>query len=289
MSTTIKRIANWFYHADHWCRTDLIQRHIVDEREYMARWITYMDRSSGRLGRKRIGYESYFVSRTLSPHLERSLGCDALFSFRYKNQIKILCIESKRPDFRGRDDWDNIDMTKSTPASRFTKQIRKQQVLANQGVLVYEMFLNDEQRLQTRPGYDKLGSSFVRRGIALDHGQINIDPNPRAWKWEDADTIVRKQSIESPVDIKYLVEMILSCQIGNRLNLDSFDGDSQFVFEDGGNTFNLPVPDLKTILENQSFGQKIERFIEQTGISQIGFFQTESETFWKSDNSSPII
>src|SRR5437868_5177680 len=107
MINTKLNIANLIYGADKQTRDDLIGGKIADEKDYMSRLITLVEYPTWAVKYK-VGFNSYYISRTLNPNHERRFGCDILFSFRYRNVVKLLCIESKNLHFQGIDDWDNF-------------------------------------------------------------------------------------------------------------------------------------------------------------------------------------
>ena len=284
MINTKNNIASLIYKADMQVRDDLINGKIADEREYMSRLITLIQYPHG-IRKNDLGYNSYYLSRTLNPRHERRFGCDIFFSFRYRNVVKLLCIESKNLQFRGNDDWDNFDNTSFM--SRFTRQIKKQISLQKQGILVYEMFLNDQFKYFSMPGYDKNGSSLVKHSIANNYCIKNIDINPRKWFWEDIDQIVRIESTLGISNLKTVILNILDCKIGNKLGLNTNIGEDIFSFTIDDEEFQLPIPNLKDIRANEPISEKIIRqandFMERFGISNLAFFQ-DAET----DDSLPF-
>jgi hypothetical protein len=269
----ILQLSDFFYFVDKMIRVDLINRRVVNERDYMSRFVTLLQHPFGVLSSRFSPFRSTVFANTLPGALEQRFGCDVLLVFRNRQNIKIVCIECKYLHYTSKiDDWDSPIKGQ---ASHFMSQIDRQQQLVRQGVGVSEMLFNDLATRTTKGGLDLLGSSVIEHDIAIDYVNKVILPRtkPNCWKWGDIEQAASNQiSGHSAANIGNFISRVLTCTIGEQFELTSRTNSSHTITI-GRRRIEIPIPNIIEGQGEENIATRVTEFMRSAGLRVYAIFQ----------------
>jgi hypothetical protein len=268
-------IADIIYHIDQLIRHDLISNRVVNERDYMSRFITLLQYPFGIFTGRFAPFRSMVFANTLTARLEQAFGCDMLFVFRNRRNVKIACLESKYLHYRSNiDDWDPARRGK---ASRFSDQLNLQLPLVNQGIAVGEMLFNDLHIGSVQHPLDPHGSTVIDHEIALNHLTSVIVPRsrPTCWKWEDIRQASNDQLKQhTAANIYDFMFRVLSCAKGKHFNLER-DYFASHTIELKNDRIEIPILNIIGGQEEGEWFSQVRKFMRRTGLRIYGVIQVD--------------
>ena len=267
-------IADFFYEADERTRLDLSIDKVINERDYLSRWITLLEHPHGIRGRGQLPFRQMYFVNSLPGPKERKYGCDALLIFTHASNVKLIAIEGKYPRFhQARYKWDKtIVQTNKISKSHFSIQLDKQNQLSKAGVPVLEMFINhDAPNSRHSSAYlDQQGSSFVERHIAYAHSC-----RWKTWKQSDATDIIKTQyQATNDVGIRHFIIGLLGCNIGTLFEIGE-DRRTLSISSEERETLEVPLLDLRIGIKDL-VTYTVTEFMKSTGLRIVGYIQNVS-------------
>lgn len=190
-------IARIFYNADEEVRREIINSQNpleINERERVATLCSLI--------RQKVRRNPFVRSFSIQAHARDTTRRDALFVFRYKEEVKIGLVEAKLLRIRGANLANTWDWPRGGP-SHFTRQVINQQLWLNQAA-VWDMFIPNCNIGQHSPAFERDGSSNIWADELINNPKI-IRPN-ELWSYQDV--LDAKDQYLSLYDI---VREILKC------------------------------------------------------------------------------
>jgi hypothetical protein len=247
-------VARLFYNADKEVRREIINANNVLE-------INEPERVSAlcTLIRKRLSNNPFIRSISVQAHARDTTQRDALFVFRYKDEIKVGIAEAKLLRIKNanlNDVWDWL----SHGESHFTKQIIDQQRWIHTAA-VWEMFIPDCALGVHHPPLDRLGSSNIWANEIRNHAKINN--RTQLWTYHDV-----LNATNEYMSLYTVVKEILRCNKG--IKLDASNADSiQIATDNGRRIMNIPIPRSQT-----GYSGRVKSFLsEHEEIGSLSYYR----------------
>ncbi len=253
----IAEICNIFTDADSRTRKDFTKGLVVNERDYVSRFLTLTSYPRITGGGK---YNGLYAVSCSTDTTERKHGIDAVFVFKYKKGIKIGVCECKIE----KEKFDN---------GRFTKQLAKQADLVKKQpeIVVFEMFFHKEFRDPFEPDLSTICTLHqINNFIEEKRG----GKKPKVWKLKDLEDLFNHLKSKTPgkYSIDSLLDAILNCEQGEFLQdmSSNYSQNSQNSFVD--DTINL----ARSIINNDVSDLPLESYRNTYGIDAISIIDFEA-------------
>lgn len=249
-------IANIFYWADKKVRKEIINPHnqlLCNERERVATLCSNI--------RNAVGLIPFIRSFSIQAHSWDNSKGDALFVFRYKEEVKVGIVEAKLLRFNGSKPDDIWDWS-NNGESHFTNQVIKQQMWKNEAA-VWDMFIPDCSINQHSPSLERKGSSNIWAEELINNSMIST---PRKL-WSYQDVLDAKQQYLS---LYQIIKEILMCQKGRKHDIT---GKSELEIssysEIRGKKITVPIP------RNLSLSRRVidEFFKRNESIDTLSYYR----------------
>ena len=247
------------YAVDRSVRSDLCDKKVVDERDYVSNltagirkiWATH-------------GLPNHAHSQTLDKLKENVFGCDAMILLRRENQAKVCLFEAKLPKLDSpRLSWDSIQ--KSSKISHFSDQLRRQSKWVEQAA-IWESFIHEWPPGEKRKGFDAWGSTCFWHEDTYSFDKISRDP---AKTWKSSDLLALSTSVSRRG--RNLRTMLLSaaqCRQGSYLRIDN--GRVSLASSDGDQIIEVPAS-FETVADG------IEEFVERLHLRNFLYLSLTRE------------
>jgi hypothetical protein len=255
---TAEIIARIFYNAD-----KKVRQEIIDDQDFLE--TNERDRISALCTRIRDKVKSnpFIRSVSVQAHPRDTTQRDALFVFRFGNEIKIGLVEAKLLRIRNSElnkswDWKISNKNKN---SHFTKQVINQQNWLNQAA-VWDMFIPNCQTEKHTPPFEKYGSSNIWADETYKSHKIKTPSE----LWTYQDVLDLKDQYLSLYDI---IKAILKCQKGI---VHDVTGKSVIKIQnDKGKEMIIPIP-----RNNIGFIRRIKEFLlENNDIVSFNYYRLD--------------
>ncbi|MDI5895348.1 MULTISPECIES: hypothetical protein [Flavobacterium] len=255
---TAEIIARIFYNADKKVRQEIINDQDIletNERDRISALCTRI--------RDKVSSNPFIRSVSVQAHARDTTQRDALFVFRYGNEIKIGLVEAKLLRIRNsklNKSWD-WEISKTDKNSHFTKQVINQQNWLNQAA-VWEMFIPNCPIGIHTPPFEKYGSSNIWADETYKSSKIS---NPSEL-WTYQDVLDLKEEYLSLYDI---IKAIMKCQKGI---VHDVTGKSEIIIQnDNGTPMNIPIP-----RNNVDYFRRIRDFLsESKNIESYNYYRLD--------------
>lgn len=254
---TAEIIARIFYNAD-----KKVRQEIINDQDFLE--TNERDRISALCTRIRdkISSNPFIRSISVQAHARDTNQRDALFIFRYRNQIKIGIVEAKFLRFKGSDLDDSWDwkISKTNNNSHFTKQVINQQDWLNQAA-VWDMFIPNCALGTHAPPLEKNGSSNMWANETFKSTKIS-KPN-ELWTYEDVLNLT-----EQYLSLYDIIKAILKCEKGVLHEVVS--GKNEIIISnEKGKDMNVPIP-----RNNVGFVRRIKEFLsENQDVASFNYYR----------------
>lgn len=224
---TSEIVARIFYNADKKVREEIINDLNpleTSERDRISSLCTRI--------RDKVNYYSFITSISIQAHARDTTQRDALFVFRYKNEVKIGIVEAKLLRIKDEDLNNNWDWQNTNRESHFTKQVINQQNWLNQAA-VWDMFIPNCRIGEHSPPLERYGSSNIWADETFLSQKISR-PN-ELWSYQDV--LDLKDCYLSLYDI---IKAILKCEKG--IVHDITGKQNLSIRNDKGVSMDIPIP-----------------------------------------------
>jgi hypothetical protein len=256
---TAEIIARIFYNADKKGRQEIINKQDTLETNERDRISTLCTRI-----RDNVSSNPFVRSFSVQAHARDTTQRDALFVFRYKDEIKIGIVEAKLLLFK----IDNLNKTwdweinSKDKNSHFTKQVINQQQWLNQAA-VWDMFIPNCSKGKFSPSLEKYGSS----NIWADETYKSLKISNPSELWTYQDVLDLKEKYLSLYDI---IKAIMKCQKG--IVHDVTGKKTLIIYSSSGKKMEIPIP-----RKRHGFSNQITEFLNQN-------FEIESFSYYRFDD-----
>jgi len=269
---TAEIIARIFYNADKKVRQEIIDE--INPLETSER-----DRISSLCARIRdkVDYYSFISSISIQAHARDTTQRDAIFVFRYKNEVKIGIVEAKLLRIKDANLNDNWDWYNANRESHFTKQVINQQNWVNQAA-VWDMFIPNCRIGENSPPLERYGSSNIWAEETFLSQKISR-PN-ELWSYQDV--LDLKDSYLSLYDI---IKAIMKCEKG--IVHDITGKQNLSIRNDKDVSMDIPIP--RNLFD---FRQRINDFLNNNkSIESFNYYRLDNvfESVKKFKDSNEII
>ena len=183
--------------------------------------------------RQAISTNPFISSFSIQAHARDTTRRDALFVFRYKEEIKIGLVEAKLLRIAGSDLTDTWDWYNTSNQSHFSQQVKDQQLWLNQAA-VWDMFIPDCDLGDFSPPLDIEGSSNIWAD-ELIHSTTISSPN-QLWTYQDV--LNAKTQYLSLYDI---IKDIILCNKGTKHDITGME-EYEIISSDGEISMPIPIP-----------------------------------------------
>lgn len=256
---TAEIIARIFYEAD-----KKVRREIINDQDFLE--TNERDRISALCTRIRdkVNSNPFISSVSVQAHSRDTTQRDALFVFRYKNEVKIGIVEAKLLRIRNanlNDIWD-WRVNQNDTNSHFTKQVVNQQSWLNQAA-VWDMFIPNCQIGVNSPPLERYGSSNIWADETFLSPKIS---NPsELWSYQDVLNLKKKY-----LSLYDIVKAILKCEKGVVHDITGLT--SLVIRNNKGREMNIPIP-----RNNTNFFQRIQNFLSENEIIEsFNYYRLDS-------------
>lgn len=213
-----------------------------------------------RLIRQEVNRNPFIRSFSIQAHARDTTRRDALFVFRYKEEVKIGLVEAKLLRIRGANLGDTWDWQNARMQSHFTQQVIDQQLLLNQAA-VWDMFIPNCNIGQHSPPLEREGSSNIWADELINNPKI-IRPN-ELWSYQDV--LDAKDQYLSLYDI---VKEIIKCNKGIKHDIT---GKNEIEIESSNPDVKMPIPIPRT---QRLSSQIIESFfLNNKSIDSLNYYR----------------
>lgn len=236
------------YTVDRSVRSDLCDKKVVDERDYVSNltagirkiWATH-------------GLPNFAHSQTLDKVKENVFGCDAMILLRREDQAKVCLFEAKLPKLdSSRSSWDSIQ--KSSKISHFSDQLRRQSRGVGQAA-IWESFLHEWPPGEKRKGFDAWGSTCFWHDDTYSFDKASRDP---VKTWRNSDLLALSASVNRRGrNLRAMLLRAARCQEGSYIRIEN--GRVSLASNDGDQNIDVPAS-----LETAADG--VEEFVESLGL-----------------------
>jgi hypothetical protein len=248
-------IARIFYNADKEVRREIINSQNpleINERERVATLCSLI--------RQKVRRNPFIRSFSIQAHARDTTRRDALFVFRYKEEVKIGLVEAKLLRIRGANLCDTWDWQNARGQSHFTQQVIDQQLWINQAA-VWDMFIPNCNIGQHSPSFERDGSSNIWADELINNPKITR-PN-ELWTYQDV--LDAKNQYLSLYDI---VKEILKCNKGLKHDIT---GKNEIEIESSNPDIKMPIPIPRT---QRLSSQIIESFFSNNkSIDSLNYYR----------------
>ncbi len=271
---TAEIIARIFYNADKKVRAEIINDLNpleTNERDRVSSLCTRI--------RDKVASNPFIRSISIQAHARDTTHRDALFVFRYKNEVKIGIVEVKLLRIKNsnlNDKWD-WPINRNNSNSHFTKQIVNQQNWLNQAA-VWDMFIPNCPIGDHSPPLEKDGSSNIWAEETFLSQKISR-PN-ELWSYQDV--LDLKDSYLSLYDI---IKAIMKCEKG--IVHDITGKQNLSIRNDKDVSMDIPIP--RNLFD---FRQRVNDFLNNNkSIESFNYYRLDNvfESVKKIKDSNEII
>jgi len=246
----IEVIKKIFGEADKRTRLDFERGLVVNERDYMSRFLTLVNYPTLTSGHK---YHGIFMALCAPDNIERSRGIDAILVFKHKNQYKIVGFECKI----AKTGFDN---------GRFRKQLTKQRsfVKRNPSITFFEMFFHRNSVKPFDPDYSSICTlkqldQFIRIAKKRMIPKWSLKHLKELFEW-------LKKKKPGAYNIESLVEAVLACELGSKISYSK-----KPVFLGGVENFeHETIIIAEQIISGESENTNLETYARNYRISGVG-------------------
>jgi len=222
-------------------------------------------------------YYSFISSISIQAHARDTTQRDAIFVFRYKNEVKIGIVEAKLLRIKDANLNDNWDWYNANRESHFTKQVINQQNWVNQAA-VWDMFIPNCRIGENSPPLERYGSSNIWAEETFLSQKISR-PN-ELWSYQDV--LDLKDSYLSLYDI---IKAIMKCEKG--IVHDITGKQNLSIRNDKDVSMDIPIP--RNLFD---FRQRINDFLNNNkSIESFNYYRLDNvfESVKKFKDSNEII
>lgn len=236
-NATYHTISNLAYCADMCTRWELVNKVIVDERDYVSNLTSKI-----RNFYLQVGLSCFSHAQTLPNAVSQRVGCDALIVCNMGSKSKICLFEAKWPRLTksSSHSWDSIQ--KGSSISHFSDQLQRQAAWSKYAA-IWELFISESPfGQQPHPLIDDWGSTCICHNIAKHYDQTR-DRN-LVWKSSELTNIMSPNprgffSSNWGRNIREMLLRVLYCRAGHRLDVE--DGHISLPVFDGEEPVRIPA------------------------------------------------
>ncbi len=211
--------------------------------------------------RRKVNKNPFIRSLSISANAIDTHQGDALFVFRYKNEIKVGLLEAKLLKINGSNlnkNWDYCN--KNSKNSHFTRQIINQQQWIN-AMAVWDMFIPNCKNGQHSPPLISRGSSNIWADEIINHSKINT-PN-LLWNYND---LLNPPGVYQ--SLYTIIKTILNCDKGRKVEITTKGIVS--ISSKENKIMEIPIP---YTLRGQIFGA-VDKFIQKNkNIASYNYYR----------------
>ncbi|WP_264520924.1 hypothetical protein [Flavobacterium sp. N1994] len=212
-----------------------------------------------RLIRQEVNKYPFIRSFSIQAHARDTTRRDALFVFRFNEEVKIGLVEAKLLRISGANLNSFWDWPIGGP-SHFTRQVIDQQLWLNQAA-VWDMFIPNCNIGEHSPPFDREGSSNIWADELINNPKITR-PN-ELWNYQDV--LDAKHQYLSLYDI---VKEIIKCNKGFKHNIT---GKNEIEIESSNPNIKMPIPIPRSQRLN---GEIIESFFSNNkSIDSLNYYR----------------
>lgn len=249
-------IAKLCYGIDKKCRQELYNGHIISERDYVSNLGTHLRFPFGHL----ISF-NLAIAQTLPPQQETTFGCDSIIIFKKRNTVKIGIFEAKWPRYFTNFGY-SWDSKQANLESRFSSQIRRQNLWINSGLAIWEMFFNESAPRTINRPFDEFGSSCVLHQDAYKYLLNHKQPLTVLWNNKDLNGL-----ISDSINFHKLVYNILNCRYGKLFVIEDY---KVTLLNSENKAIQVPIA---RAADDRNGSETILSFMEECGL--LNFIQLE--------------
>lgn len=249
---TAEIIARLFYSADKEIRremTDVNNPLEVNEPERVA--------SLCSMVRRKLSRNPFIRSISIQAHARDTHERDAMFVFRFKDEIKVGIFEAKLLRIKNANlndtwDWQN----RNTGNSHFTEQVINQQKWLNIAA-VWDMFIPNCDIGLHSPSLDRAGSSNIWADEMF--GNANISRPHRLWTYQNV-----LDAKDQYLSLYTIIKEILKCNKGTLIDAKGLN--SLRIYSDNNvKSMDVPIP-----RSQYGYAKRIKEFLSKN--EAIGSF-----------------